>query len=129
MFDINKIILCICIRLAVFCLMLLYLPALIALVFTLASPLPTLQPEGASFKVKIQKSDLKWIFTQIVNAIFFPIAAISRYVFFFYSFNFRLFTARNSNPLYNFVIMNLRLSLKMAFLSLIIERKQVSYIV
>ncbi|XP_038208300.1 uncharacterized protein LOC119829728 [Zerene cesonia] len=65
--------------LAVFCLIIIILPAVISLVFTLASPPPTLLPDDSSFHVKIKKSDIKWIFMQLGNAIFFPIAAVGRY--------------------------------------------------
>ncbi|XP_047507532.1 uncharacterized protein LOC125051332 [Pieris napi] len=83
--------------LAGFCIILIYLPAIISLVFSLASPPPTLQPEGATFKISIQKSDLKWIFTQIANAIFFPIAAIRRYSYLIFWWVEAVYASRSDN--------------------------------
>ncbi|KAI8427632.1 hypothetical protein MSG28_002115, partial [Choristoneura fumiferana] len=64
---------------AIFCTILMVLPALIALIFTLASPPPGLQTEASAFSVQIEKNDLKWIFMQIGNFLLFPVAAIGRY--------------------------------------------------
>ncbi|CAH2066367.1 unnamed protein product, partial [Iphiclides podalirius] len=67
--------------LAVFCIILMVLPALLGVVFTLASPPPGLQTETASFAISVKKKDIKWILLQIFHAIFFPFAAIGRYCF------------------------------------------------
>lgn len=53
-------------------------PALVSMIFTLASPPPGLQMELSGFTVNVQKSDAWWIVMQIANAVFFPIAAIGR---------------------------------------------------
>lgn len=55
-------------------------PAVLSLIFTLASPPPGLQTELTAYTVTIEKNDIKWVVMQIVNAIFFPIAAIGRLV-------------------------------------------------
>lgn len=65
-------------RLGAFCIILLVLPAIISLVFTLASPPPSLQTELSAFTVNIEKKGWKWILMQIVNCLFFPVAAIGR---------------------------------------------------
>lgn len=67
--------------LGVFCTILMILPSLIGLVFTLASSPPSLQTDLSAFTVSVQKNDLRWLAIQFVNAIFFPIAAIGRYCF------------------------------------------------
>ncbi|CAK1549743.1 unnamed protein product [Leptosia nina] len=83
--------------LAGFCMTLIYLPAIISLVFTLASPPPSLQPEGNSFGVTIQKSDLRWIFIQLASGIFFPIAAIGRYSYLIFWWVECVYAARSQN--------------------------------
>lgn len=55
------------------------LPSLIAFVFTLASPPPSLQTDLSAYSVSVQKKDLRWLGKQFLNALFFPIAAIGRY--------------------------------------------------
>ncbi|XP_063838896.1 uncharacterized protein LOC135087960 [Ostrinia nubilalis] len=65
-----------------FCLVLITCPALISLVFSLASAPPGLQTEeGAAFSVTISKKDLKWIARQLANCFFFPVTAIGRYCY------------------------------------------------
>ncbi|XP_063376084.1 uncharacterized protein LOC134663600 isoform X1 [Cydia fagiglandana] len=63
----------------IFLIILMVLPALLSLVFTLASPPPGLQTEDSAISIEIEKNDLKWIFIQIGNFLLFPIAAIGRY--------------------------------------------------
>lgn len=65
-------------RLAIFLLILMSLPALLSLVFTLASPPPGLQTEESAFSVNIKKNDLLWIAKEFFSALFFPLAAIGR---------------------------------------------------
>ncbi|CAH2104854.1 unnamed protein product [Euphydryas editha] len=67
--------------LGMFCVMVMILPAILSLVFTLASPPPGLQTELTAFNVTIQKNDIKWIFEEILRALFFPVAAIGRYCY------------------------------------------------
>ncbi|XP_023954737.1 uncharacterized protein LOC112058260 [Bicyclus anynana] len=67
--------------LSILCLMLMALPALLSLVFTLASPPPGLQTEESAFSVKIKKNDLLWIVRECFSALFFPISAIGRYCY------------------------------------------------
>ncbi|CAB3231236.1 unnamed protein product [Arctia plantaginis] len=67
--------------LGVFCSILVTLPAVIAFVFTLASPPPSLQTDLSAYSVSVQKKDLRWLGIQFLNAIFFPIVAIGRYCF------------------------------------------------
>lgn len=68
------------IRVALFSLILMIVPALLSMVFTLASPPPGLQTEDSAFAVQLQKNDLWWIFMQIIHFLVFPIAAIGRCV-------------------------------------------------
>ncbi|XP_012548325.1 uncharacterized protein LOC101741820 isoform X1 [Bombyx mori] len=63
------------------CIILMILPSIVSTVFTLASPPPGLETELSGFTINIEKNDVKWIVMQVVNAIFFPIAAIGRYCF------------------------------------------------
>uniref|UniRef100_A0A1E1WMP5 XK-related protein n=1 Tax=Pectinophora gossypiella TaxID=13191 RepID=A0A1E1WMP5_PECGO len=63
-----------------FCIVLMSLPAVISLVFTLASPPPNLQTELSAFSINVEKKELKWIAMQFLNCLFFPIAAIGRSV-------------------------------------------------
>ncbi|KAF9412314.1 hypothetical protein HW555_009152 [Spodoptera exigua] len=65
----------------VFCTILIGLPSLISLVFTLASPPPGFRTDHTAFSVTVEKGDIKWLIMQFVNAIFFPIAAIGRYCY------------------------------------------------
>ncbi|KAJ8726219.1 hypothetical protein PYW07_000917 [Mythimna separata] len=65
----------------VFCTILITLPSLIALVFTLSSPPTGFQMDLSVFSVSVEKHDLRWLAIQFVNAIFFPIAAIGRYCY------------------------------------------------
>ncbi|XP_045783917.1 uncharacterized protein LOC123880039 [Maniola jurtina] len=67
--------------LAIFCLILMVLPALLSLMFTLASPPPGLQTDLSAFNVNIQKNDVIWIAQEFFSALFFPIAAIGRYCY------------------------------------------------
>ncbi|XP_072936580.1 uncharacterized protein [Epargyreus clarus] len=67
--------------LTAFCIILMVLPAIICMIFTFASPPPGLRTELTAYTVEVEKSDIKWIFMQIVNTIFFPIAAIGRYCY------------------------------------------------
>ncbi|XP_068621416.1 uncharacterized protein [Battus philenor] len=67
--------------LAVFCIILMVFPAIISLAFTLAAPPPGLQTETSAFTVTIDSKDIKWILIQILNTIFFPVAAIGRYCY------------------------------------------------
>ncbi|CAH2231376.1 jg27697 [Pararge aegeria aegeria] len=67
--------------LSMFCLIIMVMPALLSLVFTLASPPPGLQTEESAFTVKIKKTDLLWIVKEFLSALFFPIAAIGRYCY------------------------------------------------
>ncbi|KAG6459340.1 hypothetical protein O3G_MSEX011332 [Manduca sexta] len=55
------------------------LPSIISLVFTLASPPPGFQTDLSAFNISVEKNDVRWIVMQFVNAVFFPIAAIGRY--------------------------------------------------
>ncbi|KAJ2944620.1 hypothetical protein O0L34_g3973 [Tuta absoluta] len=63
-----------------FCIVLMVFPALLTLVFTLASPPPGLQTDSSTWKVTMQKTDVKWLVMQFVNCLFFPVAAIGRYM-------------------------------------------------
>lgn len=65
-------------RLGAICIILMILPSIVSTVFTLASPPPGLETELSGFTINIEKNDVKWIVMQVVNAIFFPIAAIGR---------------------------------------------------
>ncbi|XP_075992079.1 uncharacterized protein LOC142987298 [Anticarsia gemmatalis] len=67
--------------LGVFCTILMILPSMIALVFTLASSPPGFQTDLSAFSVSVEKHDLRWLAIQFANAIFFPVAAIGRYCF------------------------------------------------
>ncbi|CAH0726544.1 unnamed protein product, partial [Brenthis ino] len=67
--------------LGVFCCILLAFPALLALLFTLASPPPGLLTEESAFSVKLQNNDIKWILEEILRTLFFPIAGIGRYCY------------------------------------------------
>ncbi|XP_013200616.1 uncharacterized protein LOC106143151 [Amyelois transitella] len=64
-----------------FCIILMVLPAVISLVFTLASPPPGLQTEMSAYSVNLQKKDVKWVLLQICNCLFFPVAAVGRYCY------------------------------------------------
>ncbi|XP_026737911.1 uncharacterized protein LOC113501096 [Trichoplusia ni] len=64
-----------------FCAILITLPSLISLVFTLASPPPALQTDLSAFTVTLQKKEIRWLVMQFVNAVFFPVAAVGRYCY------------------------------------------------
>ncbi|XP_059059341.1 uncharacterized protein LOC131852656 isoform X2 [Achroia grisella] len=65
----------------IFCLILITLPAILSFIFTLASPPPGLETDLSAYNVSMEKNDIQWVFTQIANCIFFPIAAIGRYCY------------------------------------------------
>ncbi|CAG9784562.1 unnamed protein product [Diatraea saccharalis] len=66
---------------AALCTIFILFPAIITLVFTLASPPPGLQTELTAYSVNLKKKDLKWIARQFANCLFFPMAAIGRYCY------------------------------------------------
>ncbi|XP_048484331.1 uncharacterized protein LOC105394547 [Plutella xylostella] len=67
--------------LAVTSLILIVLPALLSLVFTLASPPALLVDDRADSTEQTQTIDCCWVMTQILNLFVFPVAAISRYMY------------------------------------------------
>ncbi|XP_014362686.2 uncharacterized protein LOC106714222 [Papilio machaon] len=83
--------------LAVFCIVLMVFPSVLSLVFTLASPPPGLQTELTAYTVKIEKNDIKWVLMQIVNAIFFPIAAIGRYCYLIFWWTESVFASHSND--------------------------------
>ncbi|RVE53285.1 hypothetical protein evm_002118 [Chilo suppressalis] len=66
---------------AALCTIFILFPAVISLVFTLASPPPGLQTELTAYTVNLKKKDIKWIMRQFASCIFFPVAAIGRYCY------------------------------------------------
>lgn len=54
------------------------LPALLSLIFTLASPPPGLQTEESAFTVTINNDDVRWIFEEILKTVLFPISVCGR---------------------------------------------------
>ncbi|CAG9567362.1 unnamed protein product [Danaus chrysippus] len=62
-------------------LILMILPALLSLIFTLASPPPGLQTEESAFSVTINNDDVRWIFEEILKTVLFPISVCGRYCF------------------------------------------------
>lgn len=65
--------------LASFSFALIIIPAILTLVFTLASPPEGLKTDEETIAIDIGKQDVWWILLQIVNFLFFPFAVIGRY--------------------------------------------------
>ncbi|XP_026487548.2 uncharacterized protein LOC113394452 [Vanessa tameamea] len=83
--------------LGIFVVILMILPAILSLVFTLASPPPGLQTEDSAFTVTIKNNDIKWIFEEILRALFFPITVIGRYCYLIFWWIEAVYAAREQD--------------------------------
>ncbi|XP_041974035.1 uncharacterized protein LOC121729552 [Aricia agestis] len=82
---------------ATICSILMVLPALISVIFTLASPPPGLQTEESAFSLNIHKKEIFWIVTQISNIVFFPVAAIGRYTYLIFWWTEAMYASREED--------------------------------
>lgn len=54
-------------------------PALLTLIFTLASPPVGLKTDEDTIAIDLEKKDIYWILIELLKFITFPIAALGRY--------------------------------------------------